>query len=131
MRRFALVLMIPIVLLLAIPALAQAADRPGSAATGSSLEAEVAELKRLVAEHERRIAALEAALAKVVPAAVATEPVEDSAEQAHEPVSASATRTEFGRVGPNRRPDCGSDPARGRASVVGAGGELAARSGSA
>jgi len=99
MRRFALVLMIPIVLLLAIPVHAQTADQSGSAATGSSLEAEVAELKRLVAEHERRIAALEAALAKEAPETVAAGSAGDAADQAREPGSVPTAPGETGGPG--------------------------------
>ena len=64
MRRSVLLLMFSILLLPGISAFAQA----DPAKTGGSLEAEVAELKRIVAEHERRIAALEAQLAQRAPA---------------------------------------------------------------
>lgn len=69
MRRAVLVLMTPILLLLSVgsPALSEAQTEPATS-RASSLEAEVAELRRLVAEHERRIAALEALLAKPAPA---------------------------------------------------------------
>lgn len=91
MRRVALVLTIPIVLLLALPARARDEAQTGAesgaqtamqaepAAGASSLDAEVAQLKRLVAENERRIAALEARLAEMS-GEPATEPPSDPAE---------------------------------------------------
>jgi len=89
MRRVALVLIVLIVCLVAIPALAQSGAEAVPATRGGSLEAEVAALKRLVADHERRIAALEAALAKLAPAAA--DATEGSSEDAGQPMIAPAT----------------------------------------
>jgi len=113
MRRFApvvMVLMIPIVLVLALPALAQNGaqdESPAGAKAGSapanSLDAEIAQLRRLVVENQRRIAALEARLAEMS-GKPATEPPSDSAEGdgAAAPASveqpARAASSELGRV---------------------------------
>ena len=78
-----------------------------AAGRGSSLEAEVAQLKRLVAENERRIAALEARLAEMS-GEPATEPPSDSAEgdgaatpvTAEQPARAASSKPERARARP-------------------------------